>query len=163
MTEPHALARPFDQSGDVGDGELGSRWRLDRPEHGLQGGERIVGNLRSRIRDATQERRLSGVRHAGEGRIRDELEAQLQGAVAPRKPGLGEPWRLSGGGRKLRVPPPSGAATRSDEPQARPVEIGDELTALVQKLRADRQLEHHGGPVGAMLARAAPVAAAFGL
>ena len=163
VTEPDSLARALDQPGDVGDGELGAGRRLDRPEHGLEGRERVVGDLRGRVRDPAEKRRLARVRHTRERSIGDELEPELQSPVASGEPGLGEPRRLSGRGRELRVPAASGAATGGDEPRARPVEVGNELAALVEELRADRELEHDRGAVGTVLAGAAPVAAALGL
>ena len=36
VPEPDALARAFDQAGDVGDDELAAVGRLDRPEHRLR-------------------------------------------------------------------------------------------------------------------------------
>ena len=52
VPEPDPLARALDQPRDVGDHELAAVGRLDRPEHRLERRERVVGDLRPRVRDA---------------------------------------------------------------------------------------------------------------
>src|SRR5262245_61109299 len=66
VAEADTLARPLDQPGDVGDDQLPAVGRLHRAEHGLQRRERIVGDLRPRVRDPREERRLAGVRQPDE-------------------------------------------------------------------------------------------------
>ena len=52
VPEADALARALDQPRHVGDDKLPPVGRLDRAEHGLQGRERVVGDLRARVREA---------------------------------------------------------------------------------------------------------------
>ncbi len=56
VTEADALRRTFEQPRHVGDGQLRPVVGLDGPELGLDRGERVVGDLRARVRDAVQER-----------------------------------------------------------------------------------------------------------
>ena len=55
VAEPDAFARTLDQPRHVRDHELPAVGRLDRPEHGLQRRERILGDLRLRVRDAREQ------------------------------------------------------------------------------------------------------------
>ncbi len=64
VPEPGAVGSALDQPGHVGDGELSLVRTVDDAENGLERRERIVGDLRLRVRDAPQERRLAGVREA---------------------------------------------------------------------------------------------------
>ena len=77
VAEPDALARALDQPGHVGDDELPPVGGLDRPEHRRERRERILGDLRPRVRDPRQERRLAGVREPDERGVGEELEAKL--------------------------------------------------------------------------------------
>ena len=84
VTEPDALARALDQPGDVGDDELAAVRRLDGAEHRRERRERIVGDLRPRVREARDERRLAGVRQPDERCVGEQLQAQLDRALLAR-------------------------------------------------------------------------------
>ena len=94
MAEPDALARALDQAGHVGDGELAAVGRLDRAEHGRERRERIVGDLRARVRDPREQRRLARVRQADERGVGEQLQAQLDLALLAGQADLGEARRL---------------------------------------------------------------------
>ena len=96
MAEPDALARALDQPGHVGDDELAAVRRLDRAEHRLERRERILGDLRPRVRDPREQRRLAGVRQADERRVGEQLQAQLDVALLAGQADLGEARRLPG-------------------------------------------------------------------
>ena len=59
---PGAVGRALDEPRDVGDRELALLRPVHHAEDGLERRERVVGDLRLRVRDAAQERRLAGVR-----------------------------------------------------------------------------------------------------
>ena len=75
--------------------------RLDRAEHGRERRERVVRDLRLRVRDAAQKRRLAGVREPGERRVGEQLQPQLELALSP------------GSARPRRSAAPAGSASRS--------------------------------------------------
>src|SRR6185437_8472420 len=90
VPETDTLARAFDQARDVSDDELPSVQGLDRPEHGRKRGERILGDLRPRVRDPRQKRRLAGVGKTHEGGVGEELQAQLDLSLLAGNADLGE-------------------------------------------------------------------------
>ena len=161
VAEPGTLARALDQPGDVGDHEL-ALVRLDRAEHRLDRRERVVGDLRLRVRDPAQERRLAGVRQAGQRGVGEELQVQLVLALLAGKAGLRESGRLPGRGGEAAVAAPAGAAAREHRPSARVGQVGDQLVVRVEDLRAGRDPQLGCLPRGAVLSRAAPVPAARG-
>ena len=71
VTETDALARALDQPRDVGDDQLTTVRGLDRSEHRRERRERVLGDLRPRVRESRQERRLAGVRQADERGVRE--------------------------------------------------------------------------------------------
>jgi len=85
VAEADALARALDQPGHVGDDELPAVGRVDRAQHRLQRRERVVGDLRRRVRDAREERRLACVRKPHERRVREQLEVQLDVVLLARR------------------------------------------------------------------------------
>ena len=86
VPEPDPLARALDQAGDVRDGELGAVRRLDRAEHGRERRERVVRDLRLRVRDAAEERGLAGVRETGHRGVRQQLQPELHLCLAGGSP-----------------------------------------------------------------------------
>ena len=86
MPEADALARALDQPRHVGDDELTAVRRLDGSEHRRERRERIVGDLRPRIREARDERRLAGVRQPDERGVGEQLEPQLDRPLLPGQP-----------------------------------------------------------------------------
>ena len=69
VAQADAQARPLEQAGDVRDDELAPVCRLDRPEDGRDRGERVVGDLRGRVRDPAEKGRLACVREPEEGGV----------------------------------------------------------------------------------------------
>ena len=74
VPETCSVRSSFDQPGNVRHRELPCVRAVDRAQNRLDRGERIVGDLRLRIRDAAEERGLACVREAGKCRVDDELE-----------------------------------------------------------------------------------------
>src|ERR1700756_1688088 len=81
VAEADAFARSLDEPGDVGDDELPPIRGLDGPENGRERRERIIGDLRPRVRDAREERRLSRVREADQRGVGEQLQTQLDLAL----------------------------------------------------------------------------------
>ncbi len=154
VAEADALARSFDQAGDVGDDELAAVRRLDRPEHGRERRERVLGDLRPRVRDARQERRLAGVRQADERGVGEELEAQLDLLLLAGETDLGVARRLPARAGEVLVAAAACPARGDDDARTRACEVGDELVSR-EDLRADGN-----GELGVVAARAVRQAAA---
>ena len=90
VSQPVAVARPFDQAGQVGDDELVVVVDLDHAEIGLEGGERVVGDLRLRPGDHRDERALACGGEPDEGHVGQELELEAKPLVFTRLTLLGE-------------------------------------------------------------------------
>ncbi len=153
------LRGPFDEPGDVGDDDL-AVVGLDRPQVGLQRGERVVGDLRLGARQAGDERRLAGVGQADEADVGQQAQLQLDLPFLPGQPLLGQARRLPGRRREGLVAAPAGAPAgdahllaRRDHVEARAVPATD--------LRAGRDAHDERVPVGAVLEGAHAVAAAL--
>ncbi len=127
MPEPDALARALDEAGHVRDDELPPVGGLDRPEHGRERRERVLGDLRPRVRDAGEERRLAGVRETDERGVGEELEAQLDLLLLAGQADLGVARRLPGRAGEVLVAAAARPACGDDDASARAREVGDEL------------------------------------
>ena len=116
MAEAGAVGRALDEPGDVGDGQLALLRPVHHAEHGLERRERVVRDLRLRVRDPPEERRLAGVREAGERRVDDELEPELELELVSGEAGLREARRLPSRCREAGVSaaalPPRATTTR---------------------------------------------------
>ena len=108
VAEARALAGALDQPGDVGHHEL-AVVALDRAEHRLERGERVVGHLRLRAREAREQRRLARVRQPTSPASASSLQAQLEPALLARQAALGEARRLARGGGEVPVAAPAAA------------------------------------------------------
>ena len=94
VPETDALARALDQPGHVGDDELPAVRSLDGAEHRRERRERIVGDLRPRVREPRDQRRLAGVRQPDERGVREKLEPELDLALLAGHADLCEARRL---------------------------------------------------------------------
>jgi len=68
VTEAGSHACPLDQAGNVGEHEL-ALVGFERPKHGLECGEGVVGDLRPRAGDAGEQRGFTRVRKADQTHI----------------------------------------------------------------------------------------------
>ena len=110
VAEPGAGAGPLDQARDVSEHEL-ALVALERAEHGMQRGERVVGDLRLGPREAGEQRRLAGVRQPDQAGVGQQPQTQLEPALLARQPVLGEARRLARGrGEVLVAAPPASTA-----------------------------------------------------
>ncbi len=81
VAEPRTFVRAFDQAGDVDHHERFEIRDAHDAELRLEGGERVVGDLRPRRADDRQQRRLAGVGQTDHAGVREQLELQLQLAL----------------------------------------------------------------------------------
>ena len=162
VPEPDPLARALDQPRNVRDRELCAVRCLDGAEHRLERRERVVGDLRRRIRDAAQQRGLAGVRETREGGVGDELQPELECAGRPGQPRLRKARRLTGRRCESRIATPACATSRDHDAGAGPREIRDELAVLTQHLRPERHGQLDGLAVGAVATRSTTRATALG-
>ena len=161
VPEPGAGAGSLDQAGDVGDHEL-AVVPLERAEHRLDRGERVVRDLRLGAGEPSEQRRLAGIREPDEAGVRLEPQLQLERALLARQPALGEARRLARGGGELLVAASAAAAVRHDGALA----VAQELPAVAglhvlhEGPGRDAHLEWPGRR--AVLVRALAVTAALG-
>ncbi len=98
VPQPGAVAGALDQPRDVGHHQL-ALVGLDRAQHGVDGGERVVGHLRPRGGQAAQERALAGVGQPHQPGVGQQAQAQVELALLAGQAALGHP-RASGGWRR---------------------------------------------------------------
>ena len=159
MPEADALARPLDQPGHVRDGQLRAVWRLDRAEHRLERRERVVGDLRRRVRDAPEEGRLAGVGRPASAASATSLRRSSSVRSAPGSPVSAKrgAWRVGVAKRGVAA---SAARRRARRRPRRPAARGRRRARRPRSdLRADRHGELDGVAVGAVPAAATAVAA----
>ena len=128
--EARALARTLDQARDVRDRELPAVGRIDRSEHGRDRRERILRDLRLRVRDPSQQRRLARVRLTDQRSVGQELQPQLEVALLAGKPDLGEARRLPCRRCEPAIAATARAASREHDARSRAREIRYELAVL---------------------------------
>jgi hypothetical protein len=138
VTEPDSLARTFDQARHVGNGQLtGSVRGIDRAEDRRERRERIVGDLRLRIRDACEQRRLAGVRQPGERSVGKQLEPEVERRFLTREARLREPRCPACRRCEALVTTPRSPTARGNHLRAGRRQICDHLLVLVEHLRSD--------------------------
>src|SRR5215831_1018572 len=153
----------FDQARNVRQYEFAVVDR-DDAELRMQRGEGVIRDLRLGGAHARQKRRLAGVGQAHKAGIRDQLEAQPDGALLAGKARIGTTRRAVGGRFEMGIAEAAIAALGEHGAVADPGEIGEErFVVFVENLGALRYLEHDAGAgrAGAVLAHA--VAAGLGL
>src|SRR5207237_73983 len=156
QSEPGSGVGALDQPGQVRHDERDILPQFDDAQHGLQGGEGVVANLRPGRAGRGQQRRFAGVGKPNQAGIGDQLQLQPQPTRFPRLPQLGEARGLTGGGLEAGVTPPAPPPAADDEPLVCSHEIRDRLPLLVLDERARRDLQDQVVRVSAV----APAAAA---
>ena len=124
LAKAGAVARAFDEAGDIGDHELAVIQSCDA-EVWRQRGEGIVGDLGTRARESREEGRLSGVRQAREADVREQLELEIDLSALALTAVLRDPRRAPRAGRETRVALPCRSAAREDDLVARRDEVRD--------------------------------------
>jgi hypothetical protein len=97
VAEPMSFVGALDESGHVGDDEAAIAAQRHDAEVGRERGEGVVGDLRTRGRDARDERGLAGVGEADQADVGDQLQAQVEQLLLAGDAGLGAPWCAVGG------------------------------------------------------------------
>jgi hypothetical protein len=151
VAESPAVAGALDQPRDVGDHEVRGVVDAHHAEVRLEGGERVVGDLRPGGRDDADQRALADVGEPDEGHVGDQLQLQLEPASLAVLALFGELGRPSVVGEE-----PGVAAAASPAGGGQPAvtvvqQLGQDL-ARVQVLH-DRAFGDHDLEVGS----AAPV------
>ena len=77
VSQPMALVRAFDKSGNVRYHETLALAVTDHTQVGNQRGERIVGNLRPHRRDRCDQRRLAGIGQTDDTDVGQQSEFNL--------------------------------------------------------------------------------------
>ena len=158
MSQAGPGRRAGDQAGDVGEHQLALAI-VDRSQHRLEGGERVVGDLRRRPGEGRQQRRLARVRQPHQPRVGKQLQPQLDPARLAGQPTLGKSRRLAGRGRKSLVPVPAEPPARHHRPLARPHQVV--RTALEPfNLSSRRNRDHLIGAARAVALLSLPMSAA---
>ena len=103
VAEPGAFGGAFDQARNVGDDEALLGRDADDAEIRMQRRERIVGDLRPRVRDRRDQRRLAGVRHAEQADVGEHAQLEPQRALLARPAGRLLARRAVGAGLEVQV------------------------------------------------------------
>ena len=153
VAEADTLARALDQPGNVRDRQLSAARRVHGAENRSERRERVVGDLRLRVRDPAEQRRLAGVRQARRALRRPSASSRRSSSSS--SPGIptSANRRSARRRRELPVAAPAGAAARRDHPRRRP-EIGDQLAVLGEQLRPHRDPKQDVLAVRPVLVRA---------
>src|ERR1700730_9008299 len=163
VAEPGALMGAFDQARDVREHEFATVDR-DDAELRMQRGEWVVSDFRLGGAHGRQKRRFAGVGEAHEPGIRDQLEAQPDGALLADKARIGMARRAVGGRFEMSIAETPIAALGKHGAITKLGEIGEErFIVFVENLGALRYLEHDAGAgrTGAVLAHAVTAGLGF--
>ena len=156
VAQAGALGGALDQARHVGDDEALARTDAHDTQVRMQRGEGIVGDLRPRVRDRGDQRRLAGVGHAQQADIGQHAQLQLErlDLAGPARGLLAR--RAVGAGLEVQVAEAAVAALGQDDLLAVLEQLGDDLLGLgVADDRAHRHAQHHVLASGAELVRAA--------
>ncbi len=168
VPEPTALRGPLDEPGNVGHHE-GQISRRGHTQVRHQGGEGIVGNLRTGGAHLRDEGALAGRGHAHQSRVGHELHLQLDPALLGRLAELGEGRGAPGARDEVDVAAATHTAAGHHHALAVVGQIGDHLPhfALILEVLAHHgahgHLQHQVVAGGAVHAAALAVGAALGL
>src|SRR5690606_18705238 len=139
ISETGAFGRPLDQPGNIREHEALLDADADDAEVRVQRRERIVGDLRPRRGQRARQRRLAGIRRAEQANVGEDLERELQ---VPLLAGLAArelPRRPVHAALERRVPAPSPAAARDEQPVAGLDQVAELLAGIeIDDLGADR-------------------------
>ena len=137
---------PFDQSGNVGDRRAAASIGASTVPRTGSRCERIVGDLRLRIRDPPQERGLAGVREPDESCVREQLQSSSSVRLLARQADLGEAGRPARGRREPPVAASARAAPRDHRPCPRCARSA--ITSPRHRRPACRRHPQHGVVAG---------------
>ena len=146
------LVRPLDQARDVGDHERPVGPRVDGPQVGILGRERIIGDLGMGPRDPREQGRLAGVRQPDEPDVGDDLQLQADPALLAGLPVLDLPRGPVGARLEMGVAIPAPSPLGDGHPIVGMLHVLQDVALVaVADDRADGDLDHEvgGAPAGA--------------
>ena len=126
MAEALALGRPLDQAGDVGHGVVGLVVGPDHAQVGLEGGERVVGDLGLGRRDPRDQGRLAHVGEADQGHVGHQGQLEVVPLLVALLALLGEGGGPAVVGQEAGVAPAAPAALAGQPPVARVGQVGQD-------------------------------------
>ena len=138
MAQAAALARPFDQPGNVGHHEL-VLVEADHAQVRLEGGEGVVGDLGLGRRDPRDQGALAGVREPHQGHVGHQLELEVQPALLAQLGLLGERRGPAAVREEPGVAPAALPAAGRQPPVALGDQVGEHLAAGVCGRRCPRE------------------------
>jgi hypothetical protein len=127
VAEARAFRGPFDETRDVGHDEALLCRDADHAQVRVQRGERVVGDLRPRIRDGRDERGLAGVGHAQQADVGEHAHLELQLEGLPRPAGCLLARRPVRAGLEVHVAEAAVAPLGQQHPLVRHEEFGDHV------------------------------------
>jgi hypothetical protein len=133
VTQAGTAARALDETRHVRDGRppLVVLTELHDAEVGLEGGERVVGDLRGGGGDGRKQGRLAGVRQPDEPDVGDEAELEPEPCLRTGLALLCVAGRLVRGSLEMRVAETAAPAARDHRLLSYGHEVGQELAGLV--------------------------------
>ncbi len=144
MAQAGTFGGPFDQARHIGDHKALVFAHAHHAEIGVKCGEWVVGNLRARVGDRRDQRRLAGVGHAQQTDIGQhaQLELDLEALTRPTRRGLAR--RAVGAGLEVQVAKAAIAALGQHHLLARHQQLGQLLAGFgVADDGADRHAQHN--------------------
>ncbi len=157
MAEPLAVGRPLDQPGDVGHREGGAVVGPHHAQVGLEGGERVVGDLGPGSRDPGDEGALAHIGEPDQGHVGDQGQFEVVPLLVALLPLLGEGRCPPPVGEEAGVTPPAAATLAGQPPVARPDQVHQDRPARPPGPGAHRHRHLEIGAVGPVLLLATPV------
>ena len=156
VAEAQTLMGALDEAGNVRQHEFALIHAHDA-QIGMERGEGIVGDLRLGGGDRGQEGRFARIGQAHEAGVRNELQAQPDGALDADLAGIGALGRAIGGGGEMQIAEAAVAAARHHIALADLGEIGDQrLVVFREDLGAHGHFHGHvvAAPARAVAAHA---------
>jgi hypothetical protein len=118
VTQAHSHMGAFDQAGDVGQNQAFLFIQVCHAQVGLQGSERVRGDLGFGVGDDREQGGFTGVRDTDDTDIGDELELQAQDQRLAGFAALANARGLVGGGGKAGIAAPTTPAFGDHQPLA---------------------------------------------
>ena len=143
---PRPRCAPSINPGTSATTKLRSSLRPTTPRFGVSVVNGIVGDLRTRRRDARDERRLAGIRETDQADVGEQLQLEPQILFLARFAGLHFARRPIRRRREVRVADPAAAAARDEHALTFGRQIREQLERLVRVagLFVDQRADRHG-------------------
>jgi hypothetical protein len=154
--QPGTVVRALDEPGNVGEDQDVPTAHLGHAQVGVKGGEGVGGDLWPRPGEGGEQGGLAGVGEPDQADIGDQLELQMDAALRPGVPQIGDPGSLADRTRKVGVPAASAPPFGDHQTLAEAGEVADQLAVLrVGHDRTGRHGEDEVRPVATAAQRTA--------